>query len=41
MTLRCREGHNVPLRYDKIEPVLRRMAADVGTDGRRVVTTAL
>ncbi|MCP3422737.1 hypothetical protein [Nocardioides pinisoli] len=39
--LRCRKGHNVPLRHDKLVPILERMKDEAGPGGRRVVTEAL
>jgi hypothetical protein len=41
IVLRCRGGHNVPLRLDKITSLLRRMKDETGPSGRRVVSKAL
>ena len=41
LTLRCDDGHNVPLRIDRLWPLLRRMHDEAGPRGRRVETVAL
>jgi hypothetical protein len=41
VTLLCREGHHIRLRYDQFLPLLERMRDEVGPRGRRVVSEAL